>query len=101
MLSKGSPRNLGGLALSPEKWRCGSPVTDRACAGLDTPGTGAKEVSYRGTEYRGRPEGFGTDGKQSYEVIVPEKVGNRRATGSRVAATIPIGGKDRTGRRIG
>ena len=39
-------------------------------------------------------------GKQSYEVIVPEKVGNRRASG-KLAATIPTGGKDRTGKRIG
>jgi hypothetical protein len=40
------------------------------------------------------------EGEQSYEVIVPEKVGNRRAT-SGVAATIPTGGKDRTSIRIG
>jgi hypothetical protein len=72
-----------------------------ACAGSDTTlGAGAKEVSWRGTEYQGRPEGFGMDGKQSYEVIVPEKVGNRRATGE-AAATIPTGGKDRTSVRIG
>jgi hypothetical protein len=42
---------------------------------------------------RGRPEVSGMEGKQSYEVIVPEKVGNRRAT-VEVAATIPTGGKD-------
>lgn len=40
------------------------------------------------------------DGKQSYEVIVPGKVGNCRAT-VMVAATIPTGGKDRTSIRIG
>ena len=37
--------------------------------------------------------------EQSYEAIVPEKVGNRRATGE-VEATIPTGGKGGTGKRI-
>jgi hypothetical protein len=41
-------------------------------------------------------------GEQSYEPIVPVKVGNRRAPkGSKGAATVPTGGKGRTGRRIG
>ncbi len=44
------------------------------------PGQERSEVSGRGTGNRGRPEGPGRGGKQSYEVIVPEKVGNRRAT---------------------
>ena len=68
--------------------------------GSDTPWAGAKEVSGRGTGDRGRPEGSGRDGEQSYEVIVPEKVGNRRVIG-RVTATVPTGGKERTGIRIG
>jgi hypothetical protein len=46
--------------------------------GSDTPRAGAKEVSGRGTGDRGRPEGAGRNGEQSYEVIVPKKGGNRR-----------------------
>ena len=40
------------------------------------------------------------DGEESYEPIVPVKMGNRRAT-EEVAATGPIGGKGRTNERIG
>jgi hypothetical protein len=40
------------------------------------------------------------DGEESYEPIVPMKMGNRRAT-EEVAATGPIGGKGRTNERIG
>ena len=41
----------------------------------------------------------GRVGEQSYEPIVPLKVANRRAP-RKGAATIPTGGKGRTGRRI-
>ncbi|MBW1669712.1 MAG: hypothetical protein JRJ66_17060 [Deltaproteobacteria bacterium] len=34
MLSKGSPRNLGGLAISPDKRRRGSPETNRGLCGV-------------------------------------------------------------------
>jgi hypothetical protein len=69
--------------------------------GSDTPwGRSERKYPSGGPDDQGRPEVFGIDGKQSYEVIVPVKVGNRRAM-IKVAATIPTGGKDRTGRRMG
>jgi hypothetical protein len=40
------------------------------------------------------------DGEESYEPILPLKMGNHRAT-EEVAATGPIGGKGRTNERIG
>ena len=42
---------------------------------------------------QGRPEGLGMCVEQSYEPIVPMKVGNRRAPGNG-AATEPTGGKE-------
>ena len=51
------------------------------------------------TRRRGQPETVG-DGEESYEPILPMKMGNRRAT-EEVAATGPIGGKGRTNGRIG
>jgi hypothetical protein len=45
-----------------------------------------------GTRCQGKPEAPGTGEEQSYDPIVPLKVGNRRAT-LEVAATVPAGGK--------
>ena len=48
----------------------------------------------------GNQRPLATGGEESYEPIVPMKVGNRRAT-EVVAATGPIGGKGQTNERIG
>jgi hypothetical protein len=53
MLSQGFPRNPGELAIFFRK---------------------------EGTRHRGKPEATGTEGEQSYEPVVPVKVGNRRAS---------------------
>ncbi len=67
----------------PGGYGCTRPGSERSIRRQEVPGA------------RGRPEASGTDGEQSYEPIVPVRVGNRRAHGD-VAATGPIGGKGET-----
>ena len=100
-LSQGFPRNLGDLSPPPV---AGMVPPDRNGPGHRQQGCAAwwsEEASHGGTGRQGRPETSGTGKEESYEPIVPMKVGNRRATRTPVAATIPTRGKGGTNRRSG
>ena len=85
--------NPGELDISFAKWvwltqpkrpgpdRLDAPIGERTMHPAKVPGC------------QGRPEGLGMGVEQSYELIVPMKVGNRRAPGNG-AATEPTGGKE-------
>ena len=102
-LSQGFPRNLGDL--SPPPVEAGMVPPDPNGPGHGQPGCAdswSEEASRgRGTGRQGRPETCGTGTEESYEPIVPMKVGNRRATRTSVAATLPTRGKGGTDRRSG
>ena len=100
-LSQGFPRNLGDL--SPPPVEAGMVPPDRNGPGHGQPGCAdswSEEASHgRGTGRQGRPETSGTGEEESYEPIVPMKVGKRRAMRRLVAATRPTEGKGGTNRR--
>jgi len=100
-LSQGFPRNLGDL--SPPPVEAGMVPPDPNGPGHGQPGCAdswSEEASHgRGTGRQGRPETSGMGKEESYEPIVPMKVGKRRATCTAVAATRPTGGKGGTDRR--
>src|ERR1700730_7773127 len=100
MLSKGVPVNPGELPTSPRAG-CGSTQPERNQVPRERRVSHGKRTNPR----RGVPVAKGDRrrpgrvGEQSYEPILPLKVANRRAP-RKGAATIPTGGKGRTGRRI-
>ena len=80
-LSKGLLMNPGELFISCCKSGRGSPNPNGpgSRGGTGAPQSRAKETPGTGTCQRGRPELAGKGEEQSYEPIVPAKVGNRRA----------------------
>ena len=74
----------------------------------NVPGRGGKGCSRSGANKRplevpigeGDRSRMGRVAEQSYDPIVPVKVGNRRAWRASRAATLPTGGKGGTGRRV-
>jgi hypothetical protein len=67
------------LYLFVERVRFTRPKRTRPGAGVSTPAPGAKKCSTEKPDDQGRPEESGTGREQSYELMVPMKVGNRRA----------------------
>ena len=85
MLSKGFPTNPGDLAVSlpAETGWVRLTARDQASGGTDAPSRGAKKhPAERYRDRQGRPEANGMVEEESYDPIVPVKVGNRGRTGT-------------------
>ena len=81
-LSKGFPRNLGELPISSRARGVVHPTQTNRAQGVGCAPAGS-EVRHSTAEVaggQGRPEAPGTGREQSYEPIVPMKVGKRRAS---------------------
>jgi hypothetical protein len=80
MLPQGLPRNPGELPV-PSEQGSGSPEKNEPGPGgsLRTPVWERRSAQTRRPVDQGRPEAAGKGREQSYELMVPMKVGNRRA----------------------